>query len=166
MTVAIHTTPLIPKSTSDRRKRDLCRRASSIALSVCKILRRLWNMPDWWRTSENGCPHLQTGNRKGIQYCRWGQPISLSRPLLLCVLLRVISLIKSVSLVRFRERGGGVSPWKRICSSNYRRSSYTARFIPATKVNRRLDKSSSGPQGFSGKSPHPQGGSISPKKLA
>ncbi len=41
-----------------------------------------------------------------------------------------------------------------------------SRFIPATKVNRRLDKSSSRPQGFSGKSPHPQGGSISPKKLA
>ena len=37
MTVAIYTTPQIPKSTSMRRKRDLCRRTSSIALSVCKI---------------------------------------------------------------------------------------------------------------------------------
>jgi len=34
----------------------------------------------------------------------------LFRPLFLCVLLRVQSLIKSVGLVRFREGGGGVCP--------------------------------------------------------
>lgn len=36
---------------------------------------------DCQRTRENGCPHLQTGNRKGIQYCRWEQPISCPHPL-------------------------------------------------------------------------------------
>ena len=103
-----------------RRKRDLCRRTSSIALSVCKILRMLWNTPDWWRTSENGCPHLQTGSRKGIQYCRWWQPISLSRPLFLCVLLRAHSPIKPVDPVRFCEYKRRSGQWFVIRFLNHR----------------------------------------------
>ena len=120
MTVAIYTYFIILKSTFERRKRDLYRRTSSIALSVCKILRRPWNTPDWWLTSEKGCPHLQTGNHKGIQCCRWWLPISLSRPLRPCVLLRAHSHIKPFSLVRCHEHERRSSQWYVIRFLNHR----------------------------------------------
>lgn len=83
------------------------------------------------------------------------------------LLLRALIPISKIICSPWRRGGNGSSPNVRIRFPNAPLLSPLAwcLIVPVAKVKRKLEWQSFKPQGVSGKSPHPQGGSISPKKL-
>ena len=92
--------------------------------------------------------------------------ITPSESLNICSLQRTSSICPEVRS-QPAKRGNGSSPNVRIRFPNAPLLSPFAwcLIVPVAKVKRKLEWQSFKPQGVSGKSPHPQRGSISPKKL-